>query len=685
MQERALTAAPLPAAAAGRQAPPQQLAQFRAAPVQPGLHGADRNLEHAGDLLVGHALQLAQHEHGAVLLVHVLQLLAHQLLELAALQRLGRGGAGVGQLALQVRALLADRRAQAVVPRPRPALPVLEAVAALVDRDREQPAAEARLAPELAEAAVGLDEDLLGEVEGLVVVAENPVGHVERPPLMIQHELFESPLVPGARPAHRLRVGVRPRCRILHPVAGPGRIRHAERHPPATGLFPRALSSTPLLHPGCALVMTAPGSRTVRQRVDSAGNVSIFQQRADRGREGTFRPVPGQWVCGDTGRLAFMISVAGVSKRFGGTLAVDDVSFEVARGEILGLLGPNGAGKTTTMRILSCFLAADTGSATVAGFDVAAEPLEVRRRLGYLPENNPLYFDMTVAEYLSLVAEVRRVPRADKARLTGRAVEGCGLGPVRGRIIGQLSKGYRQRVGLAGALLHDPEVLILDEPTVGLDPTQIIEIRELIRGFGSEKAVLLSSHILPEVEATCQRVLIFNEGHLVGQGTPAELAAQARGSEFVDLAVRGPRDADRPGDRRGPRRRRVRRRRGGGGGAALPRALRRGRRPARGARGRHRPPGLGPARAARRAALARGRLHQAHRRGGQIGRARRLGHREEGVPGRLRLPGGLRLSRGLPGVHELVLLPHLLRARGRDACAASSACSPGPWSFCCRR
>ena len=237
-----------------------------------------------------------------------------------------------------------------------------------------------------------------------------------------------------------------------------------------------------------------------------------------------------------------MISVAGVSKRFGGTLAVDDVSFEVARGEILGLLGPNGAGKTTTMRILSCFLSADTGSAKVAGFDIAAEPLEVRRRLGYLPENNPLYFDMTVAEYLSLVADVRGVPRADKTRLTGRAVEGCGLGPVRGRIIGQLSKGYRQRVGLAGALLHDPAVLILDEPTVGLDPTQIIEIRELIRGIGSEKTVLLSSHILPEVEATCQRVLIFNEGHLVGQGTPAELAAQARGSEFVDLAVRGPRD-----------------------------------------------------------------------------------------------------------------------------------------------
>jgi ABC-2 type transport system ATP-binding protein len=231
-----------------------------------------------------------------------------------------------------------------------------------------------------------------------------------------------------------------------------------------------------------------------------------------------------------------------VSKRFGRTLAVDDVSFEVARGEVLGLLGPNGAGKTTTMRILSGYISADTGSASLAGFDVAAEPLEVRRRLGYLPENNPLYLDMTVREYLALVGEARGVPRGDLGRLLARAVEICGLGPVRGRIIGQLSKGYRQRVGLAGALLHDPEFLILDEPTVGLDPTQIIEIRELIRGIGSEKTVLLSSHILPEVEATCQRVLIFNEGHLVGQGTPAELAAQARGSEFVDLSVRGPRD-----------------------------------------------------------------------------------------------------------------------------------------------
>jgi ABC-2 type transport system ATP-binding protein len=149
---------------------------------------------------------------------------------------------------------------------------------------------------------------------------------------------------------------------------------------------------------------------------------------------------------------------------------------------------------------------------------------------------------MTVDEHLALVAAVRGVPRAQVRSKVGRAVEACGLGTVAGRVVGQLSKGYRQRVGLAGALLHDPEILILDEPTVGLDPSQIIEIRELIRGIGREKTVLLSSHILPEVEATCQRVLIFNEGHLVGQGTPAELAAQARGSELIDIAVRGPRE-----------------------------------------------------------------------------------------------------------------------------------------------
>jgi ABC-2 type transport system ATP-binding protein len=237
-----------------------------------------------------------------------------------------------------------------------------------------------------------------------------------------------------------------------------------------------------------------------------------------------------------------MISVQGLSKKFGRTLAVDDVSFEVARGEVLGFLGPNGAGKTTTMRILSGFLPADTGTATVAGFDTAAEPLEVRRRLGYLPESNPLYLDMEVGEYLRFVADVRGVPRQEVRRAVAASAESCGIGPVLGRITGQLSKGYRQRVGLAGVLLHNPEILILDEPTVGLDPNQIIEIRELIRNIGREKTVILSSHILPEVEATCQRVLIINEGHIVGQGTPAELAAQARGAEFVDLAVRGPRE-----------------------------------------------------------------------------------------------------------------------------------------------
>ena len=235
-----------------------------------------------------------------------------------------------------------------------------------------------------------------------------------------------------------------------------------------------------------------------------------------------------------------MISVQGLSKRFGRTPAVDDVSFEVARGEVLGFLGPNGAGKTTTMRVLSCFVPPDSGSVTVAGHDVLTEPLEVRRRLGYLPENNPLYLDMEVREYLSFVAALRGVPRRDVPSRVGAAAEVCGVGPVLRRGIGRLSKGFRQRVGLAGVLLHDPEILVLDEPTVGLDPHQIIEIRELIRQVGREKTVILSSHILPEVEATCQRVLIINEGRLVGQGTPAELAAQSRGSAFVDLEVRGP-------------------------------------------------------------------------------------------------------------------------------------------------
>ena len=235
-----------------------------------------------------------------------------------------------------------------------------------------------------------------------------------------------------------------------------------------------------------------------------------------------------------------MISVKNLSKSFGRTVAVNDVSFDVAGGEVLGFLGPNGAGKTTTMRILTCYLTADQGEVTVAGHDIYREPVEVRRRIGYLPENNPLYLDLEVSEYLSFVGSIRNMPKGAIPGRLGEIVEICGLAQVKGRIIAELSKGFRQRVGLAQALIHDPDILVLDEPTVGLDPSQIIEIRDLIRNIGREKTVILSSHILPEVEATCQRVLIINEGKIVGQGTPGELAAQSRGSGIVHVLVRGP-------------------------------------------------------------------------------------------------------------------------------------------------
>jgi len=237
-----------------------------------------------------------------------------------------------------------------------------------------------------------------------------------------------------------------------------------------------------------------------------------------------------------------MISVKHLSKSFGHTVAVDDISFEVAKGEILGFLGPNGAGKTTTMRVLTCFLPADRGEVTVAGHDVFSDSMAVRRSLGYLPENNPLYLDLEVGEYLRFVAAVRHLAGPEAHRRIEEMYDLCGLGPVRGRLVGELSKGFRQRVGLAQTLIHDPDILVLDEPTVGLDPNQIIEIRELIKRIGEEKTVILSSHILPEVEATCGRVLIIHEGTIVGRGAPDELAAGARGGGVVHLEVRGPGD-----------------------------------------------------------------------------------------------------------------------------------------------
>jgi len=234
-----------------------------------------------------------------------------------------------------------------------------------------------------------------------------------------------------------------------------------------------------------------------------------------------------------------MISVRNLSKSFGSTVAVNNISFEVSKGEVVGFLGPNGAGKTTTMRILTCYLEPDYGTATVAGFDVFEDSLEVRKRVGYLPESAPLYTDMDVVSYLRFVADIRGIPRDLIGGRLRRMVETCGLASVVGRNIGELSKGYRQRVGLAQTLIHDPEILVLDEPTTGLDPSQIIEIRELIKKIGRERTVILSTHILPEVEATCSRVLIINEGLIVASGTPEELNATAGGEDLIHVSIRG--------------------------------------------------------------------------------------------------------------------------------------------------
>lgn len=235
-----------------------------------------------------------------------------------------------------------------------------------------------------------------------------------------------------------------------------------------------------------------------------------------------------------------MIEVNDLSKSFGYTLAVDNISFDVKKGEILGFLGPNGAGKTTTMRILTCYIPADNGSAKVAGFDIFKESIEVRKRVGYLPESAPLYQDMGVIDYLKFIATIRGIPCNKRRAKIKDMIQVCGLVEQAHKTIGELSKGYKQRVGLAQTLIHDPEILILDEPTSGLDPIQIIEIRDLIKEIGKEKTVILSSHILPEVQATCTRIIIINQGRLVGSGTPQELAEQSKGQETIYITVRGP-------------------------------------------------------------------------------------------------------------------------------------------------
>jgi ABC-2 type transport system ATP-binding protein len=208
------------------------------------------------------------------------------------------------------------------------------------------------------------------------------------------------------------------------------------------------------------------------------------------------------------------------------------VTFTVRRGEVLGFLGPNGAGKSTTMKMLTCYLSPTAGRAVVAGHDVFDESIEVRRRIGYLPEDTPIYRDMTVVEVLQFAAAMRGMDPANIEPRIKEVGNRCGLGDVAGKLVGELSKGYRQRVGLAQAMLHDPDILILDEPTSGLDPNQIVEIRSLIKEIGREKTVILSTHILPEVQATCSRILIISGGKLVADGTPDELRARERGGRY---------------------------------------------------------------------------------------------------------------------------------------------------------
>lgn len=239
-----------------------------------------------------------------------------------------------------------------------------------------------------------------------------------------------------------------------------------------------------------------------------------------------------------------VISVENLWKRFGDVVAVRDISFRVHKGEVLGFLGPNGAGKSTTMKILTCFIPSDDGRASIAGFDVRDDSLEVRKRIGYLPESAPLYHDMEITEYLRFVGQMRKIEASKIQSRIDDVISICGLNTMVGRLIGQLSKGYRQRVGLAQTMLHDPDILVMDEPTVGLDPNQIVEIRGLIKKIGKEKTVILSTHILPEVEATCDRVVIINQGELVADGTTQELIGKARGqSEKVTCKIRGDRAA----------------------------------------------------------------------------------------------------------------------------------------------
>jgi ABC-2 type transport system ATP-binding protein len=235
-----------------------------------------------------------------------------------------------------------------------------------------------------------------------------------------------------------------------------------------------------------------------------------------------------------------MITVQQLTKKYARNTAVDHVSFEVEKGQIVGFLGPNGAGKTTTMRMLTCFMPPTSGTATVAGFDVLDKPLEVKRHIGYLPETPPLYLEMRTAEYLAFVGKIKGLRGTELAKRTDYVLERCVIADVKDKVLGKLSKGYRQRVGLAQAIIHNPDVLILDEPTAGLDPKQINETRDLIKGLAGDHTIILSTHILPEVEQTCQQVIIINKGKLVATDSVNNLQNRARGagSVLVEVAAR---------------------------------------------------------------------------------------------------------------------------------------------------
>lgn len=234
-----------------------------------------------------------------------------------------------------------------------------------------------------------------------------------------------------------------------------------------------------------------------------------------------------------------MIAVENLTKRYPNKVAIDNVSFTLEKGEILGFLGPNGAGKTTTMRCITGYMPSTSGTVKVDGFDVFEQPLEVRRRIGYLPENPPLYPEMTVEGYLRFVAKIKGVPKARLKDEVESAMNRVSIAEVRERIISKLSKGFKQRVGLAQALLNDPKVLVLDEPTIGLDPKQILEVRELIKGLAGNHTVILSTHILPEVEQTCSRVIIIAKGKIVAEGSPSNLTNQLKGAEQITVEAEG--------------------------------------------------------------------------------------------------------------------------------------------------